>query len=175
MDMTASWVGVRWAANEADACPIPYAGLRRLTATGPNAPESTAVLRRTPLTGSPAAGAGYADEHLLVCGDGSGPWPSLADVLVVSNGRRRSTFAGCLVAAYGRPTGDHLVEVAGATARLVPWAGDIRDVWPYVSFIHAWLVAGRPFDALFGACLKDVSGTMRISVMGRQAVYPAAS
>jgi hypothetical protein len=124
-------------------------GDRRLVAVGP---DVTAVLH---------CGHGHAaaDEHLVADAHEAGPWPQVADVIIDRSGTSAARFPGRLVAITG-----HVLEVAtGWRARLVPLsAGD--ELWPYASFVHAWLVAGRPFEALYGACLLDDSSGRGVRV-----------
>lgn len=130
-------------------------------ADGPDLSPITAAFHRVPPGDPPAYGMRFADEHLVAEAAEGGPWPRVADVLIVRGDLRwwavvRDEFPGRLVTAFvGGKEG--LLEVAtGGLARLVPLplgAGDA--VWPYASFVHAWTTAGRPLDALHDARLTE--------------------
>ncbi len=184
METTASTVRVWWETGDArGAHPLPGPDRLRLVASGPATPRTVAVIGSAPVDGLPPCGAGFADEHLVADAGERGPWPPVADVLVVPPGRPaalRAEFPGCLVAVFVRASGEHLLEVAtGWFARLVPLRDGGAEAWPYASFVHAWTVAGRPLDALHGACL--VAGPpgrargVRVSLLDHSAGWPAAS
>ena len=179
---TGVWrVRVYWTSDVSDRHPLPGVDRRRVAAIGPGTPATTAVVHRAAVGERHPGGPGFADEHLLADADAPGPWPSVADVLVSGGplGRAaalRARCPGCLVVAFRRPDGEHLLEVAmGWLARAAPLAGEASVLWPYAAFVHAWTIAGRPLDALDGASLQDGRAGVRISVVGRPAARPAAS
>ncbi|GAA4095540.1 hypothetical protein GCM10022214_68360 [Actinomadura miaoliensis] len=114
------------------------------------------------------------DEHLAAGPDErSWTWLSCADVIVrrfqgpdprpTRLGELHGRFPGCLIMALTPHGHGHAVvtTVSGWKARLVPvrhgsWVGD--DVLSYASAIHAWIVAGRPLDALDTARLTVIRG-----------------
>lgn len=181
MDTSAWHVRVSWAPHEASPHPLPGPDRRHVAASGPRMPAATASIHRVPVGGRHPGGPGFADEHLLADAGVPGPWQPVSDVLIARGplGRSaalRARCPGCLVAVFGRPDGEYLLDVAADwLARVVPLGGVAGDVWPYASFVHAWAVTGRPLDLLDGACLAEARGGVRISVVGRPAVWPAAS
>lgn len=171
MDTTALFVEVRW---EMAALPP---GRVRVVASGPSLRHVVAALDRRPPASRPASGGNVADEHLVADADGAGPWPGIADVLIVRGGlsRRaavRRDFPGALVVVFSGPGEMHFLETAtGWLARLVPLPDGVGDaLWPYASFVHAWTTAGRSLDALDGAHLRNgpLAGEhgVRVSVVG---------
>jgi hypothetical protein len=185
MRTTAFCVRVSW---EIGSHPPPYADLLRVIASGPGVPLTAAVLHRTPAGAPPSAGTGRADEHLLAEVDEASPWPQVADVLIVGGGlaRRisvRAEFPGWLVAAFLGPDDEvFLAASRGWLARLVPLTDRTRtasEVWPYASFVHAWLVRGRSLDSLYGARLMvgppEAERGVRVIVVEHSTVRPAAA
>lgn len=181
MDASAWRVRVYPEPDDADPYPLPGPDRRRVVVTGPATPPTATVLHRVAIDVRHPGGPGFADEHLLADAGVPGPWPPIADVVVADGplGRvaaLRARCPGCLVAAFGRPDGEYLLEVAADWfARLVPLGPGTVDVWPYASFVHTWTVTGRPLDALDGGCLHDGRTGVRISVMGRPEVWRVAS
>jgi hypothetical protein len=183
MDMVASCVRVCWDENASGAYALRAAAQRRLVVAGPGVTATGLVLHRSAV-GEPApAILGFADEHLIAGSDESSPWPQVADVLIVRGTLRRQAvrrrFPGRLVAVFDGPSGETLVEVAtGWLARFIPLAHADFAMWPYASFVHAWMVAGQPLDALHGARIADGpqgGRGVRVSVVERSSVWPIAS
>jgi hypothetical protein len=181
---TKFFVGVRWEpAVHPPRCP----DQARVLAAGPSLPPVVATLERSSLMSRCSYGRGFADEHLVAEAAGDGPWPRVADVLIVREafarrgGAIRGRFPGRLVALFLAPGRTPFVEVAtGWGAWLVPFAEGGGDaLWPYASFVHAWTAAGRPLDALHGAELTDGSPGgergVRVSVVDRSTDWRAAA
>lgn len=169
MDITAARVRVWWGADMR-----PSLGFRRIIVSRPGVPDITALLLREPPGIPLRGGTDHADEHLVADADDDGPWPPVADVLIVRGppdrqAAVRAAFPGWLVAVFGDRTKSSFLAVSpGWLARLVPLtpgtAGAHRT-WPYASFVHAWTVAGRSLDALHGARLVDGSPGQGVRVI----------
>ncbi|MEE1938946.1 hypothetical protein V1L54_05875 [Streptomyces sp. TRM 70361] len=126
----------------------------------------TAEVRTAPAPHRSAVAAPFADVH--VCADpdrrGAERWYECADVLSARRplpARRAECRAadllarhpGCLVAAVPRTDGGCAAGVRGrGLLAVLPPAGTVslsaRQRCAIASFLHAWLVAGRPVDAL---------------------------
>jgi hypothetical protein len=185
MGTTASCVRVSW---ESGSHPAPHTDLVRVVASGPGVPKTAALLHRTPVGDPPSAGTGRADEHLVTDADEANPWPQVADVLIVRGAltRRnsvRTEFPGWLVAAFIGPDEEVFLEVSrGWLAQLVPLTPATHtagDVWPYASFVHAWLVRGRSRDSLHGARLMAgpprAERGVRVIVVEHSTAWPTAA
>lgn len=180
MDTTALFVEVHW---ETAALPPDRVCV---VAAGPSLRHVVAALDRRPPANRSAFGGNAADEHLVADADDAGPWPGIADVLLVRGGlsRRavvRRDFPGALVVVFSGPGETHFLEVAtGWLARLVPLPGGIGDaLWPFASFVHAWTTAGRSLDALDGAHLTNGplarERGVRVSVVNGASSWRAAA
>ena len=121
-----------------------------------------------------------ADEHLVAGpGEHSPTWLACADVIVRLTGDGPGApepppygpgldglcagFPGCLVFALVPRGGGHVVVATafGWRARLVPLGRApclARHAASYASAVHAWLVSGRPVDALSTAELTVACG-----------------
>jgi hypothetical protein len=137
----------------------------RVIVRGPYIPQVTVVLQRSPAEHAlNQDGLQVSDDEHLVAGPGETRWAwlSVADVII----RRAGTvawspsgvyarFPGCLVAAILDDRECVVGTADGGLARMRPLlAGTDATVVPYVSVIHAWLVAGRSLASLHAARLE---------------------
>lgn len=185
MNANAWRVRVYWTPDEPHPYPLPTPDRRYFVADGPAMPATAAVVHRVPVDRRHPGDRAFADEHLLANAGAPDPWPRVADVLIADGplGRAsdmRTRCPGCLVAVFGRPSGGHLLEVApGRRARVTLLAGITGDVWPYASFVHAWIATNHPLDALDGICIHEGGSNARVGVRltieGRPVAWPAAS
>jgi hypothetical protein len=183
METGTFFVGTRW---ESDTSPISRLDHLRVVATGPSLPPSAAALHHLPYRSPPSYEMEFADQHLVADAAVAGPWPQIADVLIVRDALPwradlRSAFPGRLVTAFSGPDQEHSLEVAtGWLARLVPLPAGIGDgLWPYASFVHSWTTAGRSLDALHDAQLTAGPPAerrgVRIIVVGHSTAWRVAA
>lgn len=161
--MTDSGLVRVWLGSYEQIVPVPRdAESVRMLVGGPNTGRTAAVLRRVAEASPRAPGPGAhapppVDEHMVAGPDETDPrWLSAADVIVVRADLDHDgpdpaavlgRFPGCLVMALaGLGPGSVVQTRSRWRIRFVP-RRDSAVSW-YASFVHAWLVTGRPLAAL---------------------------